>query len=308
VIALATPTLGIADTFNYEMGAAYHASNNETDTTLSFPDLTGGTITIRTNSKFETNETDLFGTWYFSGVSSNEGPRSRAAFLDRASSLSFRYSRLDGDSSLRVESSDPGIADPGLEKASISGDRFSANARYVWAGSGWYVLGSVATASIEIEDDVDADAYSIGVGKYLGSRTAIDLSVLHENAESSFLGSRSSSTARAALLTFTHIGDLGSRWQYGTDVALSTDGVGQSAGSFDLRLSLFPTRSVAFGFDVGGQLEDFGDGVIQYEAFASWFLRESLEINARYGWATFDEPPGTDSDGDSAGIGIRFRF
>lgn len=306
-LAVAAPTSASADNFDYEIGADYDAANQSTRSVVSLdPLIPGGTIAIR--SKLDSDNLDLFGTWYFSGVTSNDGPRSRAAFLARASSVSLRYSGLDGDATIRVDSIDPTVPSD-TTRSSTSGDTFSATARYVWAGSGWYVLGSLATASLEFDNgDVDADAYTVGIGKYFASRTAIDLSVLHEDSTSSGSIFQSNSSGSAARLALMHVGDLGSTWQYGTDVALSTDGAGDSDGSFDLKLSLYPTRSVAFGLDIAGQLENFGDGAVRYETFISWFPRESFTINARYGWVTIDEPAGIDTDNDSAGVGFRFRF
>ena len=311
LLGLSATTPGAADEFDFEVGIAYDASSSSTSTRVDFgPVLPTESFVLRSDT--DNDDIRVFGTWYFDGVSAREGPRSRAAFLSRASSLSFSYNRDEGDSDFRLISDDPAIPST-MESVDIVGDTFAVNLRYVWAESGWYALAGVLTGNAEIEDglgsvDASVDAYSLGIGRYLGPQTAIDLSLIHGESDASGMAFAGTSSSTEGAITFTHIGQLGAVWQYGADVALTTTGVGDSDGSFDLRFSLFPSRPLAFGIDVNGALEDTGDNPLSYELFVSWFPVENLELAANYVLQTIDEAPNTDFDGDSVGVGVNFRF
>lgn len=304
-------TSGHADTYNYELGILYGASHTSTVSTVSFGPVLPAEP-IRLESDTDTDDFSVFGTWYFDGVTSTDGPRSRAAFLGRASALSLSYMRSTGDTKSTLISSDPAIPSF-MDRSDQSANSFSANLRYIWPESGWYGLASLSRADANFDSgsgsaDISADAYSLGVGKYIGSQTTLDLSVVRLESEASgfVIGGNSASTEAA--IAYSHIGSLGRTWQYGTDIVLATIDVGTSDGSYDVRLSLNPSRPVAFGIEVNGALQDPGDGRTTYELFASWFPRESIELAASYGWVSIDEPINTDFDQDNFGVGVNFRF
>ncbi|MEO0576855.1 MAG: hypothetical protein AAF004_15465 [Pseudomonadota bacterium] len=76
-----------AEEFDYELSVGY--SRSETDTTSVSTPVIGSAVSNTIGS--ETNELTLTGTWFFDGLSDDDGPRTRASFVDRASSLSLRY-------------------------------------------------------------------------------------------------------------------------------------------------------------------------------------------------------------------------
>lgn len=135
--------------------------------------------------------------------------------------------------------------------------------------------------------EFSADAFSLGVGKYIGAQTALELTAVRQDSDASgaVIGGDSSSTEAA--LGLLHIGSLGGTWQYGTDIVLSTTGRGPSEGSYSARLSLYPSRSLAFGLEIDGALQDPGDVSTGYGVFASWFPRETIGLQARYGWSRY---------------------
>lgn len=268
---------------------------------------------IRLDAETDDDAFRLAGTWHFDGVSISSGPRSRAAFLSRASAVSISYTRGDSDSVFAVTSSDPGF--PSFsDQSSDTRNNLSANLRWVWAESGWYGLAGLTMAELELDagpfsSTFDGDGYTLGVGKYLGAQTALELRVLRQISDTSgpaIIGGDSSSTDAA--LGFLHIGALGATWQYGTDITLATTGRGASDGSYNARLSLYPSRPLAFGIEIAGALQDASDVSTDYEVFASWFPNDGLGLSARYGWISLDEPGDSDIDQYSFGIDVSFRF
>jgi hypothetical protein len=301
------PATSHADSYNYEIGIEYGADRATTESVFESPFLSGSG-----RSESDDDGIELFGTWYFDGVSGSDGPRSRAAFISRASSVSFSYLHGNGDSVSTVSFGDPTFP-PSTSRTEQTTNNFSANLRWVWSQSGWYALAGFSSADLELDSEslaseINADAYSLGFGKYIGDQTTLELSLLRQEAEVSgaVLGGSSNSTEVA--LGFTHIGGLGGEWQYGADIGLSTTGRGSSDGSYNVRLSLYPSRSLAFGLETDGALQDRSEASERYGLFASWFPSERIELGAHYGRLRADEPSNTDIDQYDFGVGVTFRF
>ncbi|HEX7062929.1 MAG TPA: hypothetical protein VF200_13220 [Woeseiaceae bacterium] len=300
---LAVPAAAHADSYQYEIDVAYDADRASTEATFESPFLNLGI-----SSETDNDELGITGTWYFHAVGTPAGPLSRAAFIDRASGLSLSYSRGDGDSVFTV-TGDGTVVAPGVTRSGQTTNAFSASLRWVWRESGWYGLGGLSRAELELAGSkTSADGYSLGFGKYLGAQTTLDLTLLRSDsdAQGAFIGGDSTSTEAA--LGFSHIGSVGGSWQYGTDIVLATTPRGPSDGSYSARVSLYPSRLLAFGIDVDGALRDASDASTSYGLFASWFVRERIELDARYGWLSFDESENTDADQYSFGVGVKFRF
>lgn len=303
-LSVALSATGRADAYEYEIGILYDASRASSDN--------GAAESIRIESDSDVDDIGITGTWYFDGVAASAGPRSRAAFIGRASGVSLSYTRGSGDSNTAVTSANPFI--PSFAAASESTtNSISANLHWVWPESGWYGLAGVATADIEsggefVAADLNADAFRLGVGKYIGARTALELTVARQDSAASGAVIGGDSTSTDVAVALMHIGRLGSTWEYGTDVVLSTNSRGASDGSWNARFSLYPSRPLAFGVEIDGALEDPGDAATNYGLFASWFPRERIGIEARYGWASFDPPGNTDFDQYDFGVGVNVRF
>lgn len=309
-LSVALPATGHADSYDYEIGISYDASR------ASSASEPAGNIQplepIRFESDSDHDEIAFAGTWFFDGVAASTGPRSRAAFVSRASAISASYTRGNGDTVSTQNTTDPAI--PSFtDRSEQNTNSFSANLRWVWPESGWYGLAGLSRVDVEIDGefgstDIDAEAYSLGFGKYIGTQTTLDLSVVRLDSDASGFVIGGNSTFTETEVAFSHIGSLGRTWQYGTDVVLATTDRGTSDGSYGVRLSLYPSRPLAFGIDINGALQDPGDVSTDFELFASWFPREKIELDARYGWRSFDEPSNTDFDEYNFGVGVNFRF
>ena len=151
-----------------------------------------------------------------------------------------------------------------------------------------------------ISGDADASAYSVGVGKYLGKQTAIELSVSEADAE----GFDSTNYA----LSLNHVGAVGSTWQYGVDLSIAKSDQSSDDGSYALRGSLFPTPDFEFGLAYSRQQFDFGVDQDSVEGFAGWFVSDNVALFGKYMEDISDNFPGVDSDNSFVSVGATVRF
>ena len=283
-----------ADEFDFELGLNY-GSTEVTATTN--PGI--GPLSLEVDQDIDA--IGLSATWFFDGVVSNEGPRERAAFLAQASSVSLDYLNLDGDIVFRTISVSPTV--PSTEqRSSQSGDTFGLSGRYVWKDSGWYLTGSLVSAELEIDGagGIDTDGYALGVGKYFGNRTAVDVTISQSDS--------GSSDDTDVTLSATHIGDLGSTWQFAVDGRLSSAEALDADGLYNVGLTLYPSRSFGFGASVGGALGGSSFDSTSYDLFATWFPSEAIGVRASVGLVDADEGPDSDTDEDIFSIEGGFRF
>ena len=308
-ICLVPPATARGDTFDFEVGASYdRTSASLSFESTDFPGVVPPPTLVRSRSNTDDDDITVFGTWFFDGVAAPTGPRSRAAFLGRASSVSLSYRHADSDSSFSLTSPDPSFS-PTMGRSGRNSEAISANLRYVWPESGWYGLAGVATLDTEFDDDFGSfefgsETYSLGIGKYIGSRTTLDVRVSRLETDNNF-------DLTETALTLSHIGGLGETWQYGADVAVTTTDVSRADESFDLRLSLYPSRSLAFGLETSGSVQNAFDERTRYGLFASWFARENIELGASYSYVDNDTPRNNvdwDEDEDGFGLGVKVRF
>ena len=296
----------LATDYDYEVTLDYGSGSSDAtsiSTLNSVPDPSLGTST----SSSDSDDFGLTGTWYYSGLSDAHGPKSRAAFLSRASGVSFGYSRDESSSSFNFM---PGVPlAPVTGTAKTSTDTISLRLRHVWRESGWYALAGLMSADSKFSsvlngdsfsDDADASAYSLGVGKYLGKQTALELSV----SEADTNGFDSTNFA----LSLNHIGLVGSTWQYGVDVSIAMTDQSGDDGSYTLRGSLFPTSDFEFGAAFSRQQRDFGGDRDSVEGFAGWFVSDNVALFGKYMEDISDEPPGVSSDNSFVGVGVNVRF
>ena len=276
-----------ADEFDFELALDYATTSISSTSQTQLP--------IVFDLDQDVDNIDLRGTWFFSGAVANEGPRQRAVFLSQASSVSLSYTNLDGSTVARLISSDPNIPSS-TDRSSQSGDAFGVDGRYVW-NSGWYVIGGLASADLE---GVDATIIAAGVGKYFGSRTALDFVVTHADSDNS--------DSSEVSLNLTRVGDLGSTWQYGADLNVSTISIGDADGSYEAKFSLYPSRDFGFGASINGGLGSSQFDSTSYSVFANWFPSQNIGLEASYGWVDTDDFPGTQTDSDTFSIGGVYRF
>ena len=215
------------------------------------------------------------------------------------------YTRLDGDTSFNSNIFGFPVSGSGEQTA----DTFGVDLRHVWQDSGWYVIAGIAKsqADVSITDpgggttqiSADGEIYLAGFGKYLGSTTALDIVV----ADAGVDGSSSPNVAAS----FTHIGDLGENWQFGTDLGIAF--ADNDTRAYNAQLSLYPNRDLAFGFGYTRTEDDggFGGESSSVSAFASWFLSETTVVRAELSSGDGDAP-GSDLDTDGFGVGVTMRF
>ena len=317
-----------AEDFSFELGLDYDGQRLSTEIPLFT--IPGNPI----STVFDDTDTDpvgLSGTWYFNGASAAEGPRSRAAFLSRASSLSVSWRRTDISSDFEIDPPiqlqpfppPPGIitlpppgtivvAEPLPLVPDVEGNDYSVSGRYVWADSGWYAFGGVSLGEGDFDTNVgfsaDTRSYVIGTGLYLGDRTSIDVALIRSEIDVRIGAFEDDDDATDFALSFTHIGDVGTTWQYGVDAAVFSRDRSSSDTAFALRGSLYPTRSLAFGLEIETEVEAGFDTGTRYALFGSWFVTPQFEVTASYGEVDVDTPPGISADLDVFQVGLLGRF
>lgn len=302
-------TNGFAEDYDFEIGLAFDSTRFDGSQTRTTP---GGTTFI--SSETDTDELSVFGRWYFNGLSDDKGPRARAAFVDRASSLSVAYSHSDFTSSALFTSNDPSSPFPPFDSSFESDqDSFVADLRYVDRDSGWF--GDVGLLTSDF-NSVDATGWNLGVGKYLFETTTLSLNVGQVDV--------SGGDSTAVVVAFSHLDDLGKNWQYAVDLGYSSvDGVGsRERDTWNAAIALYPTRDFEFGVALeevsGNSLALNTDrGKTGVEGFASWFVTPNVQISARYRVDDVDFSdnivlPNTstisDTDQDSFAISAAIRF
>ncbi len=298
-------TAASAEDYDFELGLSYgHGSTDYTvaSTLNGIPMPSLGMTTISTDS----DNVDLVGAWFYSGLSDSEGPKSRAAFTSRASSLAMGYSRSEvSGSSVFTEDPFPPVA----ATFDATTDEISLNLRHVWRDSGWYALAGISTATLDGSSvidgnpgsgELDTSAYVLGVGKYFGKATTVDLSAAFVEIVDS--------DATVVALTLSHVGSIGERWQFGADLFYATSDADDPGDSYGLRGALFPSENFEFGLEYSHQEAVLDIDADVVEVFASWFVSSSTEISARYGQVHPDAIGSGDIDSNQFGVGVRIRF
>ncbi len=295
-----------ADEYDYELGLAYGWGQFDGTFAATVNGVPDPSLGISTTSS-DSDAIDLSGAWYYAGLSDADGPKSRAAFLSRASSIAVGYSR--GDESGSSSFTGGGNFPPVSSTFDSTSNEISADLRHVWVDSGWYALAGLSHAEFERDSVIngvpasgesDATAYALGVGKYLGKATTVDLSILTLDA--------GGSNPTVVALTFNHIGSIGETWQYGASAAYAKSDTGGDGDVFAVQGALYPSVATEFGLGFTRQESVRGSDQDAIEAFAGWFVRDHVELTARY--RTFDtgSGPGEDTDSDEFGVGVRVRF
>lgn len=292
------------DDYSYEVGFGFDRSESSLlDTGFAtigpgpgFPSLSVDT---------ETTTYELAGTWFFDGLSDARGPRSRAAFVDRASSLTLVIgdSSSDTDSVFRI----PGGTPPEIRDSFESdGTSFAVGGRYVSEPSGWFFTGEIARIDLDtFGSSAEVDLLAAGVGKYLGETTTLELSVARSEIDISGGGDDSDS---GLILEFDHIGGDAAGLQYGVGASVSNQSIEGSSGSFTVRGSLYPNRDLSLNVSVSGQLGSDPIDATVFSVTGGWFFTEAFEVSAGYTFTEFDEEENIDLDDDGFRLRARYRF
>ncbi len=306
------PTNALAGDYDFEAGLSFGNSNTDTASPLL---VSGFDQWGTSTSSSDSDRVELSGAWYYFGLSDKAGPKSRAVFLDRASSvrLAYAYDDLSGSfaSSGLQDPLPPGILPRPPSTGSSDGTTHSLEVglRHVWKSSGWYGLVGATRSDSEIDTDfngiggsfdTDATAYTVGIGKYLGQATALDLNVISSDLDGY------DTTVYA--LSFTHLGSLGDKWYYAADLGVALSDEDGDDGSYSLGLSLFPTTELELGIEVVQQEGPFDGNRDTYVGFARWFARDHIELYASYLNADWEPNSVSDTDTDRFAVGVNVRF
>ena len=303
---LASAALG--DSYDFEVGLNYGNSSTDTVAPLAF---SGGDTFGQGRSKDDADSFSVGGTWFYSGLADDEGPRSRAAFLSRASGVSLDYSYTDSSSRFSTTGATvPGLPPiaPSSGRGSSETDSIGASMRHVWKDSGWYALAGISHLDSDVKSEFnggsfsfgfDATSYSLGGGYYFGKATALDLVVSHTDGDGE--------DVTAYALALTHIRPMGSTWQYALDVGIGTSDARGDDGSYSLGVGFFPSNDVEFGIELSQQRSSPGDSD-SYGAYLSWYPSSAVELRASYSEVDLDNRflSRFDSKLFSAGVNVRF--
>ncbi|MEM8984590.1 MAG: hypothetical protein AAGC71_16375 [Pseudomonadota bacterium] len=309
-------TAAYSDDFDYEFRIGYDA----TDSTAAFgfatiPPVGGIAITDSDGATLR-----LAGTWFYGGLSDDKGPRTRAEFLDRASSLSLGLSFTETDTST-VEAGPPAPLLPPqiLIEGTTSDDEYGFAVRHVWRDSGYIVNVSVSrgeaegaatslfgapATTVEFDADIDETTYTIGFGYYLSQATAVVLSYARIDTDVAFGGEADVDVWSANL---THVAELNADWHYAIDAS-----VGRSDAEFNdsdvltINASLLPGNDIEFGVGLSREEPEFGGDIDSRRLFGRWFIRNNIELEAAFVQIEQRGFPGFDTDVASVGVNARF--
>ncbi len=297
----------VAEDYDFEVGLSYGMGSADSTFVSTLNGVPTPLIGATTNSS-DSDNIDLIGAWYYSGLSDSSGPKSRAAFLSRASGVVIGYSRSDESGSFDFTGGN--FSAPVSGNFDLETNSLSVDLRHVWRESGWYALAGISKAELEgatsvsngltSSSDFDTTAYSLGIGKYLGKATTLDLSVATLDVENS--------NPTVIALTLSHIGSISNDWQYGADVSYAKSDTAGDGDAYALRGTLYPTTDFEFGLGYSRLESGGGFDSDTIEAFAGWFVRDHIEISARYQENLPDTPPGASVDSNEFGVGVRVRF
>lgn len=176
--------------------------------------LTGGTLHSSFEDYRDTDRSSLDATFYFDPVDDAQSPYALAPFLDPATQIGASVSRDRETVPVAISVFAPS-ASP--EFATTTTDDYTVAGRYVLPASKWYAGGrytksDVGAPSQSVNEKIDADAYGVVGGKYLGPNTTLDLTAnrssltLHESID---LCPRFAGCTAVLLEVETAIDDLG---------------------------------------------------------------------------------------------------
>ncbi|MDJ0908433.1 MAG: hypothetical protein QNI99_04545 [Woeseiaceae bacterium] len=313
--ALLFTTASFAEEYDFELDVAFGSSNFDGSKTITRP---GGTI-FNSGSN-DSDNLSIFGNWYYNGLSDDNGPRARAALVNRASSLSFGYGRTEQTIASFLTNTDPSLMFiPSLSESRFESDSdlFSVDLRHVDRDSGWFGSVGLQITNEDISgtfnDSTDATEWRLGAGKYIFENTTLSFSVGR-------IDFGAGEKATAFDFSLEHLGNLGDRWQYGLDIGYDrTDLDFSDFDTLGVGLSLYPNRDFEFGvavLDARGN-PGLNRSDVSYEGFASWFIRPNIQLSASYRVDDADffgnvfvggDQGVSDADSDSFGISATWRF
>src|SRR5690606_19371980 len=280
--------------------------------------------------------------YFFRPIEADSGPLWEAAFLERASSLKLSLGASRADSESAATWSLGGPTTETTSRTRFERREYELRYRFVATEKPWFGIASygVADNAAErlgvpaIEWDDEHIRYSVGVGRYLGSRTAVTAEYGRSRLESSpvvglspglgspGLGSSLLSRRDRTLSLGVHsVLELRARGHLGltaaqhemtfTDPASSDD----SLGSYVIGVSYYPRNNIAIGLSAMGYHD--GDPSLrgslhEYMLEANWFVTPSIAVGLAYETTDyrlgFVDSLGFSSGNKDSSSGFRFNF
>jgi hypothetical protein len=308
--------------YRFELRGGYSAIDS--DLTSNSSSLLGTELGIGDES---THGLGFTGDYYFRPLEAASGPWQEAAFLERTPTLSFSIGEARTDS----ESSSSGIFGNFMSTRDSEASEYELRYRFVAAQKPWLAIASYnqtdnTTAELGAEWEDERTGYSLGVGRYLGLRTAVTAeygrSRLEVSPPANILPGALSSLRSESLTIGVHsVLPLGTQRHLGLtaalhETALTTTSFDSSVGSYELGVRYYPRNDISIGLSAIGEYDTpsgWGDrDRYEYLLEASWFVTPSIAVGLAYETTDsrigFVDSFGLGSEAENDSSGFRFDF
>jgi hypothetical protein len=279
---------------------------------------------------------ELGGEYFFRPLAADHGPLREAAFLERAPSLklSFAESRADSESAMTWSFGGPTTETSSATRFETS--EYQLRYRFVMPEKPWIGIASyrftdraAERQGVPSEWDDEHTRYSVGIGRYIGSRIAVTAEYGRSRLESSTsigspnaVGLSSLSIRDRTLTVGVHsVLELGARGHLGLTAALhETAFTGPAAPddparSYEVGVTYYPRNDVSLGLSALGRYDTdtaLHGNLNEYKLEANWFVTPSIAVGLAYETADFRlglvDPLGFPSGNENSSSGFRFNF
>jgi len=275
----------------------------------------------------DTDGSALSASHYFAPVDDSRGPYELAAFLDPASRISASVSHQKQTAHFVVFPGGP------VTDISATTDDYTVGGRYVLRASKWYAGGDYTTSDVDPSPAfgnntrVDAKAYHVLAGKYLGPNTSLDLGMSRTEGDAkqdfscpplALCHSEQKSTREVVGSSFLHVRHFrslayslfGGVTQTNAHVAFVAPGISTERSAprywtYSFGAELFPTTKL--GFRVGyTRFDRTAARADSYDGAATWFFRRNVGIE--FAWSRAQVDSGFSPPNDTANLRFVGRF
>ncbi len=261
--ALSLASHAIADEYQIEVGAGLIDGEFESD--VLDDDIWGRT---------------LFATTYFGVVDDDDGPLAEAAFINRASSLGISF--------IDFETRD----------TEIESENFGIAIRLVDEESGWSFGFGFDSGTVE---QVDTEALSLTVGKYIAETTEVDFTFVFADAEST----AGSDDTESYAFSIDHLFTGSLPVALGATIG-SVEVAGENEQTAGVEVTLYPMRELGIG--AAYEMVDGEEETTATSVFAQWFVTRAYAIEASYQSADLGETDAGDTETNLVTLGVMGRF
>lgn len=215
------------------------------------------------------------GSYFLDSVDDSNGPLGEAAFIDRASQVNIFIGENEVDE--------------------FETDYFSLSGRYVVKDAGWIFDAGYVRQEPE---NLEVDAFNIGVGKYIAPNTTLVLNYLRTDVEN--IGD--ADTYGVDIEHLANFGDNAVKF-WGSYAYVDPDG-GDDADLFSAGATWYPCKMLGIGASYSFTEQEGGD-VDEFGISAEYFLTNRVALTLAYNQAEAD---GNLDDSDVTTLSIVGRF